>query len=146
MRSVEVVEALPFIEFSLQIDVPFVAEQLIKFLLIRAVRSFHFATQLRGTALDVGMTNTEVLDMPVELGLELVTVVGSDFAYPERELVNDMIDEVDRIGLCMFFIDFQGANAGRIIDRRILETAYLLALFSNKSQELDVHLDMVTRD
>jgi hypothetical protein len=33
--SSEVVEALPFVEFSLQIDVTFVAEKLVELLLIR---------------------------------------------------------------------------------------------------------------
>jgi len=44
----------------------------------------------------------------MEHGLELVAIVGSDFSDTERELVNNAIDEVDRIGLCIFFIDFQG--------------------------------------
>ena len=46
----------------------------------------------------------------------------------------------------MFFIDLKRANAGGIVNGRILEAAYLLALLSDESQELDVHLDMVTRD
>jgi hypothetical protein len=37
MRSNEVVEAFPFIEFGLEIYVPFVAEKLVEFLLIGPV-------------------------------------------------------------------------------------------------------------
>jgi hypothetical protein len=37
MWSAEVVKALPFVEFGLQIDIAFVAEQLVKFLFVRSV-------------------------------------------------------------------------------------------------------------
>ena len=37
MWSVEIVEALPFVQFCLEIDVAFVTEQLIEFLPIRPV-------------------------------------------------------------------------------------------------------------
>ena len=46
----------------------------------------------------------------------------------------------------MFFIDLERPNAGRVINGRILEATCLLALLSDKSQELDIHLDMVTRN
>ena len=46
--SSEVIEALPFVEFSLQINVAFVAEKLVELLLIETVRSFDFAIELRG--------------------------------------------------------------------------------------------------
>lgn len=74
--------------------------------------------------------------MPMELGRELVTIVGPDFANVERELVDSMNDDVDRVGLCLFPLDFQGANEDRVINRRVLGTMYLLALLSNKCQNL----------
>lgn len=37
VRSSEVIEAFPFVEFSLQINVTFVTEELVEFLLIGAV-------------------------------------------------------------------------------------------------------------
>lgn len=70
----EVVEAFPFIEFGVQIDVALVAEQLVEFLLIGSVRSFDFAIQLWRAALDVGVADAMVLDMPVELRLEFMTL------------------------------------------------------------------------
>jgi hypothetical protein len=39
--------------------------------------------------------------MPVGFGLELMAIVGSDFANAEREFVDDIIDEVDGTGLVM---------------------------------------------
>jgi hypothetical protein len=46
MGPVEVVEAFPFIEFNFEIDVTFVAEQLIEFLTIRPERALNFTIQL----------------------------------------------------------------------------------------------------
>lgn len=94
----------------------------------------------------MGMADTEVFDVPMELGLEFMAIICSDFAYTERELLDNVIDEVDRVCLSVLFVDFQGANAGCVIDCSILEPACLLALFSDESQELDVHLDMMTRN
>ncbi len=72
------------------------------------------AVQLRGSALDVGMADTLIFDMPVELGLELMPIVGPDFLDAERELFNDVIDEVDRVGLCVFVVDLERPDAGRV--------------------------------
>jgi hypothetical protein len=59
------------------------------------VRSLDLAVQLWRRGFDVGMTNAEILDMSMELSLESMTIVGSDLADPERELVDDGVDEVD---------------------------------------------------
>ena len=91
------------------------------------------------------MSDTQIFDVPLELGLELVAIVGSDFAYTEGELVDDVIDKVLPVGLCIF-IDLECPNAGSVINGCILEATCLLALLSDKSQELDIHLDMVTRN
>lgn len=48
--------------------------------------SLDLAVQLRGSALDIGMADALVLDIPVEFGLELMAVVGSDLLDAEREL------------------------------------------------------------
>ena len=57
-----------------------------------------------------------------------------------------MVNEVYRIGLCVFVIDLQGTNSRRVVNRWILEAAHLLALFASKSQKLNVHLDVVPRN
>ena len=74
VRSSKVVEAFPFVEFSLQINVAFVAEKLIELLLIGTVRSFDFTIELRSAPFDVGVPDPEVFDMPMEFGLELMTI------------------------------------------------------------------------
>ena len=89
------------------------------------MRALDLAVQLRGAALDVGMPDALVLDVPVELGLELMAIVGSDFLDAERELFDDVIDEVDGVGLCVFVVDFEGPDAGCVVDGSILEPADL---------------------
>ncbi len=64
--------------------------------------SLDLAVQLRGSALDIGVTDALVLDIPVELGLELMAVVGSDFLDAVRELFDDVIDKVVSVGLSVF--------------------------------------------
>ena len=44
----------------------------------------------------------------MEFGLEFVTIVGPSFANAERELFDDMINEVDRVCLRVFVIDLKG--------------------------------------
>lgn len=41
----------------------------------------------------------------MELSLEFMSIIRSDFSDAGWELLNSVIDEVDRIGLSMFFID-----------------------------------------
>ncbi len=144
VRPVEIVEALPFVQFGFEIDVAFVAEELIELLSIRSMRPFDFAIQLRCAAFDICMPDAKVFDVPMELRLELMSVVRADFPDPEREFFDDVINEVDRVGLGVSFIDFERPHTRRIINRGILETPYFFALLSDECQELDVHLDVVS--
>ena len=63
--------------------------------------AFDLAVQLRSSAFDVGMADALIFDVPVELCLELMAVIGSDLFDAERELFDDVIDKVDRVGLCV---------------------------------------------
>ncbi len=47
--------------------------------------------QPRGSRLDIGTADALIFDMPVELGLELVALVGPDFLYAEREFFDDRV-------------------------------------------------------
>ena len=67
------------------------------------------------------MSDALILDIPVELSLEFVTVIGSDFLNSEWEFPDDVIDEVDRAGLRMFLINFERPDAGCIVNGAILE-------------------------
>jgi hypothetical protein len=92
------------------------------------------------------MTDALVLDMPMELGLELMAIVGPHLADPEGEPGNDVVDEGDRIGLGMPVIDPECPDAGRIINRGVLVALDRLAVLSLKDQELDLDLDLVPGD
>ena len=109
MRPGEVIEALPLGKFLFQIDVAFVGEQLVELLFVGSMRSLDLSVELRRAWLDVGVANALVLDMPVEPGLEFVSVVGPDFLDPEREPPDHVVDEVDGIPLGVSIVDFQGA-------------------------------------
>ena len=65
VRSVEVVEPLPFARFCFEIDVTFVAEKLVEFLAIRSVRSLDLAIQLWRAAFDIGWTCRGLMPPPV---------------------------------------------------------------------------------
>ena len=58
-------------------------------------------------AFEIGVADSHTFDISVELGLELVAIVGSEFVYAELELFDDVIAEVDRAGLCVFFVDLE---------------------------------------
>ena len=51
------------------------------------------------------MADALIFDVPVELGLELMAIDSPDFLDPERELFDDVIDEVDCVGLCVLVVD-----------------------------------------
>ena len=127
--SSKVLEALPFVEFSLQINFAFVTEKLIELLLIGTVRSFDFAIELRGAPFNVGVPDPEIFDMPMEFGLELITIIRAHLANAEWKLFDDMINEVDGVCLSMLFVDLEGANSGCIVDHCALEPTDLFASF-----------------
>ena len=87
------------------------------------------------------MTDAFILDMSVKLGLEFVTIVSADFLGPKRELLDDMINEVDRVSVRVFGVNFECPDPRRVVDRGILKASNFLTLLSNESQELNVHLD-----
>ncbi len=83
--------------------------------------------------------------MPMKLGLEFVTIIRTDFANAEWELLDDVVNEVNRICLGMLLVDLEGANSGCIVDCRVLEATDLFAAFPYERQEFDVYLNMMTR-
>lgn len=108
------------------------------------MRPFNFAIELWGAALDVGMSDVEIFDMPVEFGLELMTIVCTHFPNAERELFNDVVDEVDRVRLGVLLVGLEGANACCIVDCSMPETAHLISAFSHESQKFNVDLNGVS--
>ena len=127
MRSSEVVDPLPFVEFGFEIDLTFVTEELIELLLIGSVGSFDFSIELGRASFDVGVPDPEIFDMPMEFGLEFVAIIRMDFTNAEWELFDDVVNEVDGVCLRVFIVDLEGANSGCIVDGCILEATNLFA-------------------
>lgn len=86
VRSGEVIELFPIGELSFQVDVIGVVEELVELLLIGPMRPFDLSVELRGSRLDVGVPDAAVLDVPMELGLELVAAIGADALDAEGDL------------------------------------------------------------
>lgn len=53
------------------------------------------------------MADAQVFDMPVKLGLDLATVIRAGFADTEWKLVDDVVNEVYRVGLGMPLMDLR---------------------------------------
>lgn len=109
------------------------------------MRAFDLAIESWGAGFDVDMLHTQVLHMPVELGLEFMAVIGPDHFDPERKLIDNIIDKVDRVLLGMAGIDFQRPDSGGVIDRGVLKAFDPVSVFIFKEQEFDVDLHMVAR-
>ena len=114
-------------------------------LLIGTMGPLDLAVELRGFTFDAGMTDAVIFDMPAELGLELMAIAGPDFLNPERELFDDVIDEVLSVGLCVFVADLERPDASCIIDSGLLEPADFFAALASEGEELAVHLDVMAR-
>ena len=143
MRSTEVVESFPGLQFLVQIDIVCVSQQLVELLLICQMGSLDLAVKLRCTRSDVHVPDALVFDMPVELGLELVTAVRTDRVDSKWKLLDDMVDEVDGVLLGVVRIDPQGPDTACIVDGGVLEPSNASPLGISEPQKLDVSLDMM---
>ena len=145
VRSCDVIEAFPCVGFCFRIDVAFVPEKLVALLLMGPVGSLGFAVQLRCAPFDAGVPGPGVFNMPMELGLEFVAIIRTDFTNAEWERFDDVVNEVNRVCLGMLLVDHEGAAFGCIVDCRILEATDLFAAFPYERQELDMHLNVMVR-
>jgi len=146
MRSVVVVEALPDRQLLFEIDIVFVGQELVELVLVGSMRALDLPVELWRPWLDVDMFHAVIRDMLVEQCLELVAAIGADRLDPEWELLDHVIDEVDGVGLGVALVDLQCPNACGVVDRRVRVASNCSASFSAQSQELDIHLHVMTRD
>ena len=70
---------------------------------------------------------------------------GTHFPNAERELFNDVVDEVDRVFLGVFFVDFKDPDARCLIYSCVLVTLCFVTMFPFECQELNIDLDVVSR-
>src|SRR4029453_17687901 len=71
---------------------------------------------MRRAGRDVDVTDVELLEMPVEMGLEFGAIVGLNDVDAEGEPPEDVINEGDRRTLIARVEDFKHANAGAVVD------------------------------
>ena len=88
------------------------------------------------------MADVVGLDVPVEAGLELGTVIGLDDENPEGKPPQDLIDEPDGRGLIAGIVDLKHPDACAVIDRRELVEALLGA--RDPLEELHVQLQAMS--
>ena len=62
MRPCEVIEAFPFVELCIEINVACVGQELVELLFVGAMRSPDVAVELRRCGPDVGVANALILD------------------------------------------------------------------------------------
>ena len=94
-----VVKVLPFPQLLVEVLVISVGQQLIELLLVGQMRALYFPIQPRCPRFDVAVRHPQVLNVPVKLGLELVTIICPHCMNAEREPLYDMINKVNGIGL-----------------------------------------------
>ena len=108
--------------------------------------AFDFAVQPGRPGFDVDMPYPQIFDVPMKLGLEFVTIVCSYCMDAEGESLDHKIDEINRRSLVVTVIDPQGPDAGGIVYGGILETPEGLTGGVFEHQELDIDLDMMSRN
>jgi hypothetical protein len=82
--------------------------------------------------------------MPVELGLKFRAVVGLDLLDDEGQLLEHVVDELDRGLLVEAVLDAKYPNPRAVIDGGELIVAFLAA--AKRSDELHVDLNLVARE
>ena len=96
--AVEVVEVLPLLELlgeELGVVDDDAVEQSVELLGVDAVGPLDLAVEPRRVGLDVDVADPTVQDMPMERSLELGAVVRLDALDTERQLLEDVVDELD---------------------------------------------------
>ena len=81
--------------------------------------------------------------VPVEQRLELVATVGADGVDPEWEPLNHVVDEVDGVLLGVPVVNLERADAGGVIDRRVLKPPDPSSALCLEIQEGYVDLDVM---
>ena len=121
MRSIVVVKPFPFSQLFVQIHVIGVRQKLIELLLVRAVGSLDLPVELWRARFDVHMPYPLVFNVPVEQRLELVTPIGPDRVNPKRELLDSLVNEIDRARLVVTPVNLESYDPCGIVDGRVLE-------------------------
>ena len=69
------------------------------------MRSFNLAIETRGSWFNVMMPDAFIFNMPMELSLELMTVIGSYGLNSDREFIDHIIYKINGVLLSVFFVN-----------------------------------------
>ena len=136
----KIIKILPLCQFPIQIHIVFVAHQLINFPLVRAMGTLHLSIEPRCPWLNVDMIDPKIGQMAVKFRREFMAVIHPDRVNPERELGQDIIDELDGVHLGMLPMNLQGSDTICIVvNGRVLKStdyfppgaSYLMYFTSN---------------
>ena len=92
------------------------------------------------------MSDALVFNVPMELCLELMPVIGSHFSNAEGKLFDNIVDERDGTGLGVALVDFEGPDAGCVVNGGVLITLDGLLVFIFEYQKLNINLNLMPRD
>jgi hypothetical protein len=107
--------SLPLGQSLRQVRVASVAQELVELLLIRAVRALDLAIELRRAGLDVCVLDPLIGQVPVKQRLKLMPAVRPHGFNPEGELLDDVVDEGDRVLLRVAPVDLEGPRVASSI-------------------------------
>jgi hypothetical protein len=142
---VVIVKSLTLPKSLLEINIAFIAQELIELLLVGAMRSLDLPIQLRRPGLDVDMADVPIGQVPAEQGLELVTAVGAHSVDGKWERRDDVVHEGDGVLLRVATIDSQRSNARGIVNGCVLVTPEPLPTGALERQEFHIDLHVMTR-
>ena len=120
MGPVVIVVVFPLLQFFIkQLNIvcnPTVVQQLVKLLIVHAMRALDFPIEMRRAWPDVDVPNVLGFEMPMELGLKFGPIVGLYDMDPKREPAQDVVHELDGRALIARVKDLQHPHASAIID------------------------------
>ena len=83
--------------------------------------------------------------MPMKLRLEFMAIVCTDGFNPEREFIDNIVNEINGTGLRVSVIDFEGSDTGTVINGGVLITFDTFSSFVFEKQEFNIYLNVVPR-
>jgi len=86
MRSMEIINTLPLCQYPIQIHIVFVAQQLITFLVVSYIKILNLSTESQCPGHSVDVIDPQVGYVPMNIGLELVSVIRLYRVNPEVNL------------------------------------------------------------
>ena len=94
---------------------------MIKLQIVGLVGAFHFTVKPGGSGFDIDMPYPQILDVPMELGLELMAVIRPYRMDTEGKSLYHEIDELDCRSLVVPVINPQSPDTGGIVYGGVLE-------------------------